>query len=73
MTFLLSLGFRKTVALELSLVDPDPDLHTVVWQFKHDDVVVFFEAPHDAELWDIVAIGADAFKEFIASESLDNA
>lgn len=73
MTLLLNLGFRNTVALELRLVDADPDFKVTVWQLKHDDEVVFFEAPHEAELWDIVAIGADAFKEFIASEATENA
>lgn len=73
MTLLLNLGFRNTVALELRLVDADPELLVNVWQLKHDDEVVFFEAAHDAELWDVVAIGAAAFKEFIVSGETENA
>lgn len=73
MKLLLNLGFRNTVTLELRLVDDDPEFQVVVWQLKHDDQVVFFEAPHEAELWDVVGIGAEAFKEFIASEAIDNA
>lgn len=73
MTLLLNLGFRNTVALELRLVDDDPEFQVVVWQIKHNEDVVFFETPHGAELWDVVAIGAAAFKEFIKSEATDNA
>jgi hypothetical protein len=73
MTLLLNLGFRNTVALELRLVDDDPECKVLVWQIKHGDDVVFFETPHGAELWDVVSIGAAAFKEFIASEGLENA
>ena len=73
MTLLLNLGFRNTVALELRLVDDDPECKVVVWQIKHNDDVVFFEAPHESELWDVVSIGAAAFKEFIASGVSENA
>lgn len=73
MKLLLNLGFCNTVALELRLVDEDPEFQVTVWQIKHDDEVVFFEAPHEAELWDVVSIGAAAFKEFKSSEAIDNA
>jgi hypothetical protein len=72
MKLLVNLGFRNTVALELRLVDEDPEFKIVVWEIKHGDDVVFFEAPHESELWDVVGIGAKAFKEFIASEAPEN-
>jgi hypothetical protein len=71
MNFLVNVNFNETRSLSVVLVDPDPDEVAAVFCATFDDgVYVFFEAPHDAEVWDILQCALVAFKDFQLSEGV---
>jgi hypothetical protein len=71
MNFLVNVNFSETRSLSVVLVDPDPDEVSVVYFATFDGVVeVFFEAPHDAEVWDVLRCALVALKEFELSEGV---
>jgi len=71
MNFLVNVNFNETRSLSIVLVDPDPDEVAVVYSATFDDdFVVFFEAPHEAEVWDILGCALVAFKDFQLSEGV---
>lgn len=71
MTFLVNVNFNETRSLSIVLVDPDPDEVAVVYFAEFDDgVEFFFEAPHAAEVWDILGCALAAFKDFQLSEGV---
>ena len=75
MNFLINVDFNDTRSLRISLVDPDPDEVSAVFLASFDEdesfgVSLFFEAPHGAEVWDVLSCALDAFKEFISSEGV---
>lgn len=71
MNFLVNVNFNETRSLSIVLVDPDPDEVSVVYSaLFDDDVALFFEAPHEAEVWDVLSCALLAFKEFKLSEEI---
>lgn len=71
MNFLVNVNFNETRSLSIVLVDPDPDEVAVVYSATFDDdVVVFFEAPHGAEVWDVLSCALGALKDFQFSVSV---
>lgn len=69
MNFLVNVNFNETRSLSIVLVDPDPDEVALVYSATFDDgVYIFFEAPHEAEVWEVLRCALVAFKEFQLSE-----
>lgn len=71
MNFLVNVDFNVTRSLSIAVVDPDPDEVAVVYCATFDDgVVLFFEAPHEAEVWDVLSCALVAFKDFQLGEGV---
>lgn len=73
MNFLINVNFKDTHSLRLVLVDPDPNeeasVYSAVFDSDTDDeVLIFFEAPHGAEVWDILTLCLNAYKDFKSTE-----
>jgi hypothetical protein len=69
MNFLINVNFDETHSLDIVLIDPDPEEQTAVYSALFDkgsdqELPIFFEAPHDAEVWDILHCAVEAFKDF---------
>lgn len=75
MNFLINVNFKDTHSLRLVLVDPDPADEASVFSAVFDsdtdeELLVFFEAPHGAEVWEILAICLNAYKDFKSTEEV---
>lgn len=76
MNFLINVDFNDTHTLKLVLIDPDPEGAVAVYSAVFDggsdqELPIFFEAPHGAEVWEILAACLDAYKDFKSTEGTE--
>ena len=67
--FLIKDWGEETFTLSIAVVDPAPDDKSEnVLVATVRDKTVYFEAPVDAEIWQILEYGVSAIKEFLEYE-----
>jgi len=73
MNFLINVNFKDTHSLKLTLIDPgEICVFSAVFDGGSDqELPIFFEAPADFEVWDILGLCIEAYKEFKSTEGTE--